>query len=68
MVHPQTSTLRRPSALIFRASPWRGMLTGQRLDCRQLEFLTFGPLACYFSAFLKMLTAVSASDALSNAR
>lgn len=46
----------------------RGMRTGKRLDCRQLVFLTIGPATFYLSAFLKILTALSASAALSKAK
>ena len=46
----------------------REMRTGKRVDYRQLVFLTFGPPTFYLSAFLKMLTALSASAALSKAK
>jgi len=46
----------------------RGMRTSRRLDCRQLVFLTIGPPTFYLSAFLKTLTALSASAALSKAK
>lgn len=74
MVNPRTNTprryrgVRRPSALVLRAFLCREMLTSKRLVCRQLDFLTVGPPAFYLSAFLKMLTALSASAALSKAK
>ena len=46
----------------------RGMRTSKRLDCRQWVFLTIGAPTFYLSAFLKRLTALSASAALSNAK
>jgi hypothetical protein len=46
----------------------REMRTSKRLDCRQLVFLTNGSSTFYLSAFLKMLTALSASAALSKAK
>jgi len=46
----------------------REMRTSIRLDCRQRVFLTIGPPTFYLSAFLKMLTALSASAALSKAK
>ena len=46
----------------------RGMRTSKRLDCRQWVFLTIGAPTFYLSAFLKRLTALSASAALSKAK
>jgi hypothetical protein len=56
------------AALPIPAFPWRGMLSVKQLDSRQLEFQTIGPPAFYLSAFLKILTALSASAALSKAK
>jgi hypothetical protein len=74
MGHRQTHTPQRyrgtrpPGALVLRSVLWRGMLSVKQMDSRQLEYLTVAPPAFYLSAFLKMLTALSASAALSKAK
>jgi hypothetical protein len=44
------------------------MRTSKLLDCRQILFMTISPATFYLSAFLKMLTALSAPAALSKAK
>jgi len=65
----QLRVVAKDPLLIEREAPLGcEMRTSKRLDCRQIVFLTIGPAAFYLSAFLKRLTALSASAALSKAK
>ena len=65
----QLRVVAKDPLLIEREAPLgRERRTSKRLDCRQIVFLTIGPPAFYLSAFLKRLTALSASAALSKAK
>ena len=65
----QLRVVAKDPLLIEREAPvGRERRTSKRLDCRQIVLLTIGAPAFYLSAFLKRLTALSASAALSKAK